>query len=79
MGETRGRSYMRAMEPKIRSNTRGDLSFCQMDALRGVMTELEAEIYAGGIAALRKRAAPRRRGSRNRNDSPTNDTDPSCQ
>ena len=104
-------AYKPAMELKSRGNTRGDLGLPD-GALRDVMTEVDAAIREGAIAALCKRAArqaaiaragvvvtetgvvtwtlararsmtawrrPRRRGSRNRNDSAMNDADPSCQ
>jgi hypothetical protein len=46
-----------AMELNCKSNTRGYPRFLPDGALRGVMAELEAEIYASPIAAHRRRAA----------------------
>jgi hypothetical protein len=52
-----GDVYRPAMELKNEGHVPWLPRFLPDGALRGVMTELEAEIYAGAIAALRKRAA----------------------
>jgi hypothetical protein len=54
---TIGLYHRHATELNCKSNTRGCLRFLPGGALRGITIDLEAEIYACPIAALRGRAA----------------------